>query len=207
MIALMMIMMGIPAVYSQNANRKGFFLEAAFGGIVGKTPQTAFSVENNILRAHTLTGTAVSLAFGPRLRISKNFAYEIVFDIQAPLSAFDAQPTVKLLPISFRYISPELFRNYSLYGSFRLGGVLGFKGEGNLDHVTLPDMPKHDISLHSNVEPTGGVAASLGVGVNVTTHFSAGLTWDMQYLIGQYRGFEKANCMWGMMGVRLGYRF
>lgn len=200
-------MIGIPGALSQNANRKGFFVEAAFGGIVGKTPQVAFSVENNILKAHTLTGTAASLGLGQRFRISRNFAYELVLEFQAPLSAITSQPTVKLMPISFRYISPELFHNYSLYADVRLGGVFGFKGDGDLNHITLPDMPKHDISLHSRCEPTGGMAASLGVGVNVTTHFSAGLAWDMQYLIKQFRGLDRNNCLWGMLGVKLGYRF
>ncbi len=206
LLTVMLAWICIVGAWSQNANRNGFFLEAAFGGIVGKTPQVAFSVDNYNLKAHTLTGTMVSFALGPRFRISNMAAYELVLELQSPLNAFTSQPTAKLLPIGFRFTSRELFANFSLYGTIRIGGAVGFKGNGNVD-LTLPNMPKQDITIHSDSSPTGGPVASLGLGMNITTHFYAGLTWDMQYLFKQYRDLKEENCMWGMVGVRAGYRF
>ena len=206
-LTLLLVMTGMTAAWSQSANRSGFFMEAAIGGATGKTPQVAFSVENNILKAHTLTGPVAAFALGPRFRISNYAAYELVLEFQGPLDAIKAQPTAKLMPVAFRFTSPEFYRNYSIYGTIRLGGAVGFAGDGNLSHITTPDMPKQDISIHSNSSVTGGAVAHLGLGVNVTTHFYAGATWDMQYMFQQYRGYKRTNCLWGMVGLRLGYRF
>lgn len=209
-----MVMVSVLSGWSQNANRTGFFLELAYGGIVGETPQTSFKVENNTLITKSFKGSGLNFTFGPRWKISSIVAYEIAFEAQAPLSAIKSQPTFKFMPVSFRFTTKELLLNNSLYATIRLGGLLGFNGtyDNHNYHyhdlnITVPNMPDTNFGISDNDQITGGVAASLGIGVNVTTHLYIGATCDLQYIFDQYRGNDRKNLLWGMAGVRLGYRF
>lgn len=206
LLIILVAIMGVSSAMSQNANRKGFFLEAAFGGVVGKTPNIGYSVDNYQLYAHTLYGPVFSLTFGPRFRISNHSAYECAIELQAPFNAITTQPTAKLYPISFRFTTSEIFRNFSLYGTVRVGGGIGFEGTGYGYELTVPNMPTEYFKFHSD-DVRGGPAVSLGLGANITTHFYLGVTFDMHYIFKQCRGLKYENCLWGLLGARVGYRF
>lgn len=60
MLFMSVIMVGFFAS-AQNANRKGLFLEAGIGGLIGNTPRTTLSVNNNVVQYECLTGTALNL--------------------------------------------------------------------------------------------------------------------------------------------------
>lgn len=204
---ILVAIMGVSSAMSQNANRKGFFLEAAFGGVVGKTPNIGCSIDNYQLYMRTLSGSIFSLTFGPRFRISNHSAYECAIELQAPLKGITTQPAAKLYPVSFRFTTSEIFRNISLYGTLRVGGVVGFQGGGELGNIlTAPNMPTEYFTFHSD-DLRGGPAVSLGFGTNLTTHFYLGVTYDMNYFFRQYHGLKHENCLWGLLGARVGYRF
>lgn len=71
-----MVAFGFAAAWSQNANRKGFFLEGSIGGTTGTTPRVAVSFDNNTLLAHQAGGAAVSFGLGERYPISNYAAFE-----------------------------------------------------------------------------------------------------------------------------------
>lgn len=208
LLIILVAIMGMSSAMSQNANRKGFFLEAAFGGVVGKTPEIGYSVDNYQLYVHTLSGPAFSLTFGPRFRISNHSAYECAIELQAPLKGTTSQPTAKLYPVSFRFTTSEIFRNISLYGTLRIGGGFGRADIYPNDQIlTVPNMPIKYFNKHETTEFSGGPAISVGSGINLTTHFYLGVTFDMHYFFHQRRSMKYENCLWGLLGARVGYRF
>ncbi len=205
--------MAATAALAQNANRGGFFIEAAVGGTTGSTPRTSYGIVNGDLTLHHAHGTALNIALGGRARISSYAAYEFVVEFQSPIDAFKTQPVAKAYPIAFRFTTPEFYRNFSVYINFRLGGAIGSKGtikwwdpwEGDNPELLQPGSSDRDFALFEEV--CGGAAYEIGFGVNITNHFYAGFTWDAQYMFNQYRNVKAENLHWGMAGLRLGYRF
>lgn len=209
LLLLTFCLMAATAAVAQNANRSGVFIEAAVGGTTGTTPRTSFALDNGQLTVSHAHGTSVNFAIGARRRISSYAAYEFVIEAQAPVDAFKTQPVFKMMPISFRFTTPEFWRNYSIYINFRLGGALGNKGvldySGDEPNILQPGEGSTDVGLFEEV--SGGAAYEIGFGVNITNHFYAGFSWDAQYMINQYRNAKTENLHWGMAGLRLGYRF
>lgn len=204
--------MAATAALAQNANRGGFFIEAAVGGTTGSTPRTSYGIQNGNLTVYHARGTSFNIALGGRARISSYAAYEFAIEVQSPTDAIKTQPVAKAYPIAFRFTTPEFYRNFSFYINFRLGGAIGSKGtikgwdpwEGDNPEFLQPGSSDRDFALFEDV--CGGAAYEIGFGVNITNHFYAGFTWDAQYMFNQYRNV-KADLHWGMAGLRLGYRF
>ena len=196
---------------AQNANRSGFFLEAGIGGLVGNTPRTSIFSTDNVLYYKTLSGAAVVLGFGGRFRIGNHWAYELKIDIQSPLSSPLNNMIGRFLPVSFRYTSTEIYRNYSLYAHMNLGAsIVGNRGIiewDSFDNETFyPNTPDKELNGFN-----GGVgigpAYSLGIGVNITTHVYVEAFCNGQAIIGAYgkNGNEIIN--YGLVGILAGYRF
>ena len=202
------------AAVAQNANRNGFFMEVAVGGTTGSTPQTSYGILDGNLTVFHAHGTSVNFTLGARRRISSYAAYEFALELQSPTDAFTTQPVAKLMPLSFRFTTPEFWRNFSFYINFRLGGAFGNKGKLDYFDAYYPDPSdilvlrsdeRRDVALFEEV--AGGAAYQLGFGVNLSNHFYAGFSWDAQYMFDQYRNGKAENLHWGMAGLLLGYRF
>lgn len=212
LLSLVFCILAVAAATAQNANRTGFFIEAAVGGTTGTTPRTSYGLDNGNLTLYHAHGTSVNLTFGFRTRISRYAAYEVTAEAQSPVDAIKTQPVFKLMPLSFRFTTPEFWRNYSFYFNFRIGGAIGNKGlqPYTLDEISdsfeIGKNSKQDFTLFNSLI-IGGVAYQIGFGVNITTHLYAGFSWDAQYMFSQYRRIAPENLHWGMAGLRLGYRF
>lgn len=193
---------------AQNANRSGFFLEAAVGGTIGDTPRVAATFSENHDFSFTYAGgTAWNFAFGQRIRTSNHFAYEVKAEVQSTTSHLMQAMTFKLYPLGLRYTSLEFWRNLSFYVTGDLGGAIGSKGirlSGNGWHDTIDVGETKTIRTFDPL--CGGVAYAIGIGVNLTNHFNAGVIFDSQFMFRQCR-FEESNLNWGIVGLKLGYIF
>lgn len=198
---------------AQNANRSGFFIEAGVGGACGNTPRTALLHQDGQVLVKYASGGVFDGYLGGRFRTSNHWAFDIRLGAQAAFSALKPTLTIKAMP-GMRYTSNELFGNVSLYGALVVGGAFGFgyglcgsvipeNGEYKLDDL------KHRWHLGTDYEQDDlwGVSYMIAVGLNVTTHFYAGLLWDGQYMFALNQGTIFPNPSWGMLGVQLGYRF
>lgn len=202
---LLLAVCALTAVSAQNANRKGFFIEAAVGGSIGDTPRTGLSMDGNTLMAHTTGGTVVNLAFGPRFRTGEHTAFDFRVEAQANTARLTQTLVLKAMP-GIRITTGELFGNISLYVSTNIGFAAADAGEPSYDQFIPDDGTVVEWDIFGD-GASFGVAYALGVGLNITTHFYAGLLWDAQYMFKQVRINEPESLHYGMAGVRVGYRF
>lgn len=197
------------ATFAQNANRSGFFLEAGVGNTVGSTPRTSFSINNEVFSVKCRSGMMVDFSFGARFRVSPHWAYEIKATAQSNADNITDNLVGRGLPIGFRYTSVEVWRNFSLYCHFN-AGVAVAANTGKFGYAVARDMTEGmtDVKLKGYEDAPGlGAAYSLGIGVNITTHFYLEYCWDAQYMFNCYGKNGKENLHWGMSGVAVGYRF
>lgn len=192
---------------AQNANRTGFFLEVGIGGLVGNTPRNSFSVTDNVMYYKCLSGAAADFGLGARLRMNNHWAYEFKAEATIPLVNPIHALVGRCLPLGFRYTSPEIWRNYSLYTHFNLGGAIVVNrgmmwGGGN---ILYPNT--EDFNIKYNGEEGYGIAYSLGIGANITTHFYAEACLNAQAMFDVFgkEGIGMAN--YGMIAFLFGYRF
>lgn len=201
---------------AQNANRSGFFMELGIGGLVGNTPRTSISVVDNIVFSKCLSGSVVDFGLGARIRMSNHWSYEVKAESQIPLNNPVNALVGRFLPIGFRYTSSELWRNYSWYAHFDLGGAItvnrGVIGLGNInldDTVIGPSSTEADyMDIKGYVGLEGyGTAYSLGIGVNLTTHLYIEGAFGGQMI---FKGFGKNGLgllNYGTVSGIVGYRF
>ena len=202
---LFLAVCALTAVSAQNANRKGFFIEAAVGGSIGDTPRTGLSRDGNTLMAHTTGGTVVNLAFGPRFRTGEHTAFDFRVEAQANTARITQTLVLKAMP-GMRITTGELFGNMSLYISANVGFAVADSGEMGFDQ-SIPNDGTVAEGVIFDERVSFGAAYAIGAGLNITTHFYAGLLWDAQYMFKQVRIYEPENLHYGMVGVRVGYRF
>lgn len=201
--------------FAQNANRSGFFLEAGVGGTVGSTPRSSFSTIDNVFTFKCRSGLMVDFGLGYRLRFSPHWAYEFKVNAQSNPSNIVNDFVGRALPVGFRYTSVEVWRNFSLYAHFNAGaaisatrGMIGNTFGYNTYYDNLMTEGMKDFNIKGFKDSPGlGVSYSLGIGVNVTTHFYVEYCWDAQYMFACYGKNGKGNLHWGMSGIVLGYRF
>ncbi len=208
LLLLLMVAMTVPA-FSQNANRSGFFIEAAAGVTTGDTPVMGYSVKNNVLSVKCAGGMAANFGFGYRLSTGRHWAYEFRVEGQTSLSKPDLALLGKVFPAGFRYTSSEIFGNSSIYAHINVGGAAGATDGNILDGSYTPELTP-DMDMHyAKIFEQGsfGVAYQLGIGLNITTHLYAELMWDSQVMLNTYGKEGKGTIHWGMAGVRVGYRF
>lgn len=208
---------------AQNANRTGFFIEAAVGGTTGSSPRVALSYDGSTVSQYFASGASFNISFGPRMRTSNHVAFDLRFEVQSPFSYVSSVPVLKFMP-AVRYTSKEIFGNMSIYATVGVGGAIGagyksFYSEWNwsndtnshygyFNQILNADGEKVKLTLgDSDPAVAAGVSYTINVGLNITSHFYAGLMWDAQYMFSQPGKDGKDTCHWGMTGVQIGYRF
>ncbi|MDE6741404.1 MAG: hypothetical protein K2J58_03635 [Muribaculaceae bacterium] len=194
---------------AQNANRSGFLVEVGIGGMVGDTPRSSILVTNNVMQYKCASGAAVDLGLGFRFRFKSHWAYELKVEGQTALSAPMHTLTGRFLPLGFRYTSVEVWRNYSLFVHFNIGGAVAMN-RGVIRYLNnetfYPNTPDRPIKGYAGEEGYGP-AYSLGLGANVTTHFYAEACWNGQVIFDGYRKNGKDMLNDGIVAFILGYRF
>ena len=205
---MLLVLCAFAGVSAQNANRKGFFIEAAVGGSVGTPPVGGLSIQDGQLMAHYYGGTMLNLAFGPRFRTGSHTAFDFRIEAQANTARITQSLVLKAMP-GMRITTGELFGNISMYISANIGFAAADSGCSrfrNGDFVP-DDGTIADWNLWEDA-PSFGAAYAIGIGLNITTHFYGGFIWDAQYMIHQTRdAITWENLHYGMAGLRLGYRF
>ncbi len=104
---ILLLLAGVTGAIAQNANRRGFFVEA--GGV-------SYWGER---RLDATIGVDVSLGY--RVRIANHWAYEGRIGFDSPFKEFDLCYDIYFLPVGFRYTSSELVGNQSIYAFADLG--------------------------------------------------------------------------------------
>lgn len=215
LVALLLLLGMAETLSAQNANRSGFFLEAGFGGTIGNTPRKGFFISNNRIMNLYNAGPAVDFGLGYRFRTATHWAYEVKAEGQTCLSNPVNALVGRFLPVGFRYTSVEFWRNFSLYGHFNLGGAIAVNNgkisayyrENIPTSVLTPDMDDAATINGFKGENAFGGAYSLGIGVNITTHFYAEACFNGQWMFGCWGRNGHGAYHWGMAGAILGYRF
>ena len=205
---LLVTIAAIGGLHAQNANRNGIFVELGVGGYVGSTPRSEIGIFDNQLMFKCLGGGAFSIGTGYRLKFSPHWAYEVKAEAQTAFSNPIHSLVGRFLPVSFRYTSSELWRNYSLYGHINLGAAIAVQAGEYIDYH------QSEIPVDSYSRLKGywggervGPAYSLGVGVNLTTHFYVEACYNGQSIINAFGKNDKGTLNYGVVGVVVGYRF
>ncbi len=189
------------AAMAQNANRSGFYFEVGAGGYVGKAPRVAIEQTlDHELVLHFADGLGVNFNFGYRARIANHWAYECRATLDSPVKYFTPLLSPKVFPVGFRYTSPELFRNQSLYAYLDLGVLIC--GDGFV--YTIPNVGETDKIKIDDLKM--GLAANIGVGWNFTNHLYVGVMFDAQGTLGQIFRINRGRPFWGTLGINIGYR-
>ena len=204
LILLLLVILSVGVTKAQNANRNGFFLELGVGGLVGSTPRSSILVTDNIVKYKCLTGGASEVGLGARFRFANHWAYEIKAEAQFPFANPIHSLVGRVLPIGFRYTSVELYKNYSLYGHFNIGGAIVVNG-GICDE--LPVNMNEDKLGYVDGGERYGAAYSLGLGINITTHLYIEAVFDGQVIFNSYGKTGLNTNNYGMVGCVVGYRF
>ncbi|MDE6480494.1 MAG: hypothetical protein K2L45_09505 [Muribaculaceae bacterium] len=205
LILIAVLTTGIAA--SQNANRSGFFLELGFGGLVGDTPRYSFSIAENVLSYRCLAGAAGDFGFGGRFRMGNHWAYELKAEVQLPLKNPINSMIGRVLPVGFRYTSVEIVRNYSLYAHLNIGGAITVnRGIIDTECILLPNIGETKLGYFAGAEGYG-VAYSIGVGANVTTHLYFESSFNGQAIFRSYGKNGLGTNNYGIVGLFVGYRF
>ncbi len=209
LLLMILALCAMAGAQAQNANRKGFFIEAAIGGSIGNPPLSGLSMQNNELMAHYTGGTVVNVAFGPRFTTGEHTAFDFRLEAQANTANITQSLVLKAMP-GIRITTGELFGNISMYIAANVGFAAA--DAGCYDCSQHRDCVPDDGSILQweafADAPSFGAAYSLGLGLNITTHFYGGFVWDAQYMFHQTRdNLTWENLHYGMAGLRLGYRF
>ncbi len=210
LLLIVMAVTSICGVTAQNANRSGFFMEAGVGGVVGDNVRTEIIITDNVVREKYLSGMAGDFGLGFRLRIHRHWAYELKAEGMIPFKDPMHALVGRFLPVGFRYTSVELWRNYSLYGHFNIGGAISVNGgKFNYTKFKYKDYeylyPNCEIKTKHN--SFFGVAYSVGIGINLTTHFYVEACYNGQSLFNCIGKKGKGTLNGGITGVIIGYRF
>lgn len=140
-------------------------------------------------------GAAVDLGFRITHMYTENYGWDIVrIKGKTYCGADDIGDVISVgIQTGFRYVSPVLFSNKTLYGNVMLGAsAIGLSRS----------------SHHSDDDDAGfsgtdaGFDWEIGAGINLTKHFSAGLFYESQSATNHGYSYN-----WGMFGLRGSLRF
>ncbi len=206
---LLLAVLSVAGVSAQNANRSGFFLELGAGGFVINPPmlkvtttykQTGTSVPSTISGNDVIEYENVlkySFNMGYRFAKSRHWAMDCRLNCIFSDGMLDEMFVVGVM-YGVRYVSPELFRNFSLYGALSVGPMF------RLD--------KKDYVHYGNINLYGGANFELGCNLSNKLYMGAFLSlyggvpspeyYDYEAL--QYTEKIRIN---GLLGAKLGFRF
>jgi len=188
---------------AQNANRSGIFLEIGAGGVGGQPPAFKYSLDQDILKAHTISGFGADFSVGYRYATSSFCAIEIKAKALLPTKDIENFITLCIMP-GFRYTSRELFGNISLFLDINAGVAFGNKNYCDVRFYAFTNYQEDEIYTDLFVMP--GFSYELSAGLNFTSNLYAGVFWN-GLIVEQIREVLGENLHWGLGGVRLGYRF
>lgn len=178
----------------QNANRKGFFIEAGLGKMIGNNVRVNMYVENDLLYDYFASGYAFDIGCGYRFPTSSHWACEIKADLQSPFSYINKAFTIRILPFGVRFVSGELWKNLSIYSHINVGYAL-CRTDGDYDYIgELLDYYCH------------GLSGSIGLGINITPRFYIEGFCNPQGLFGAFGKKGHGFLIGGMAGVMVGWR-
>lgn len=201
-IFLLLALLTLSGAVAQNANRKGFFIEAGIGGTVGTTPHVALLYNGSSVVQKFAAGPAFDFLIGYRWQTASHWAFDLRGGGMASFNGLGV-PAFKLMP-GLRYTSGELLGNMSFYIGIAAGPAMSFRTE--VENLDLPVGVEYKFKFED--DPQMGIAYLATVGLNITSHFYAGAVWDSQYIIGRvHRITTNDSVNWGMVGLQLGYRF
>lgn len=185
------IILATTAVFGQNANRKGFFVELQGGAALGEVVSLSQSYSDNDNYSPYLKGGFVgSLDLGYRFRISRHFALEAKAGIWSNFAEFDQTWNIRILP-GIRWTSADFGTNQSAFISLNTGF-----GMGDYNYMTAP--------------------VELGAGVNFTPNLYAGIVWEYNLYVGDAEPHELRTendhyylypHTYNSLAIRIGYRF
>lgn len=194
-ILLLTLFFSLIGASAQNANRAGFFMELAYGYASG-LPYYQIHCDPNQMEIKPLSGSALNVALGPRIKLSRHFALDIRVEAQSFI--YKKMEDVSLGPvISARYTSPEIFNNVSLYASVGAGYYYTLLFDIDED-ISLPE--SGTVKYFSG-RPESNLPVKINFGMNFTTHFYGGVVYDMRVV------FDPTTRIANILGVQLGYRF
>lgn len=210
---LLLAVLSVAGVSAQNANRSGFFLELGAGGFVINPPmlkvtttykQTGTSVPSTISGNDVIEYENVlkySFNVGYRFAKSRHWAVDCRLNCMFSDGMLDEMFVVGIM-YGARYVSPELFRNFSLYGALSVGPMF------RLDKI---DYVSGDVNIY------GGANFELGCNLSNKLYMGAFLSlyggvpspeyneYYNEYIEDkQYTDEIRIN---GLLGAKLGFRF
>lgn len=193
---IVLLMANIFTICAQNSNRSGLFIEVGLGGVVGSTPTEREHEENGVIHLEGASGASFQIAIGGRVPIiNRHWAYEGKIEALSSFSNLDVSLVLRCLPLGLRYSSSEIWKNISLYGHFDLGAALS-RNNGN----------HYKEKIQGWMDGTGGLAYSLGLGLNLTPRIYLECSWNGQSLFNAKGKTREGTLTGGIMGVTLGYR-
>lgn len=198
-ILLLTLFFSLIGASAQNANRAGFFMELAYGYASG-LPYYQIHCDPNQMEIKPLSGSALNVALGPRIKLSRHFALDIRVEAQSFI--YKKMEDVSLGPvISARYTSPEIFNNVSLYASVGAGYYYTFLLGGINDYFDADLSSESGTYYYCSDDPVARMPIIVNFGMNFTTHFYGGVVYDMRVV------FDPTTRIANILGVQLGYRF
>lgn len=208
MLLIVGILLMVGDIHAQNANRSGVFVELGAGGYVGSTPRTEIGIIDNNLMVKCQSGGVFSIGVGYRLRFRPHWAYEVKAEAQTAFNNPIHGLVGRFLPVGFRYTSVEFWRNFSLYAHANLGAAIAAQ-PGIWTYWNQQEIPNGSFTkLKGYVgDERFGPAYSLGVGLNLTTHFYLEGCFNGQSIISAVGKNGKGLLNYGTVGVLMGYRF
>lgn len=201
-------------IQAQNANKSGVFVEFGVGGYVGSTPRSEIGFIDDNLMFKCQSGGAFSIGYGYRLKFCPHWAYEVKAEGQTAFNNPIHALVGRFVPVGFRYTSVEVWRNFSLYAHANIGAAIAVQSVKNVNHTGQFDNQFNIISDDTDNKIKGhrgserfGLAHSLGVGVNLTTHFYTEVSYSGQTMFNASGKNGKGTLTYGYFGAILGYRF
>lgn len=186
-ITIAMIMIGSFGAYSQNANRKGAFLELQGGGTLG------YLYKGDQGENYMKGGFDAGLSFGCRFPTSLHWAFQMKLTASDNLSSDDLEKSfLTSILFGMRWISSDFATNKSAYIGLGVGYGVNFFGEDWASSIPI------EIETGINLTPK----IYLGVFANPRIYFD-GAEWEWDYSLNKSSYYQSNT----VIGLKLGVRF
>lgn len=193
LLLLVCMLMTASGIQAQNANRSGFIVELQGGAAFGEVLYRSFYSEESE-KSMLKGGVVGSLDVGYRWATSGHFAFGAKLGVWSDFAEFGKTLQIRILP-GMRWTSKDFGnKNMSAYISFNTGFALS---------PSCYEIPVF-------------VPLQLGVGVNLSTHFYAGIVFDYSICVfdhvdcknyNNYHTYDILASSYPALSIKLGYRF